>query len=369
MADEITKLIQQMQAQEEEQRLAIQAAEADPFSALRDRYVDEQGNIRYGKGLADAGLAALTFSPVGGLTRAASFIPKSLSGLKNLYSSGLTKLGAQQARRMQPKALPSGTATPNVPTRPGYYEQLGTQTIKNVAPKVISGGILGAQFMGDDAPLIDDAIASPIPQEIDLAGLPQLRQTAVPTELTQSRPEQGLPRPPSIAPVEPKKDSSRLGLMLYALGGALKGDKNFMQNTLALQNMQEGKKKEAERKKNFDDFLKTLDPDSSFYDLAKSIGHEGLPKLLLERYKLETTPAKEKTLAQMRAESAIKVKGGGKLTQNELNQLIVIDPKIADLLYTNPELFEPGIAPQEEKTIEPLVDEETELEKILRKYN
>lgn len=285
MADEITKLIQQMQAQEEEQRLAIQAAEADPFSALRDRYVDEQGNIRYGKGLADAGLAALTFSPVGGLTRAASFIPKSLSGLKNLYSSGLTKLGAQQARRMQPKALPSGRATPNVPTRPGYYEQLGTQTIKNVAPKVISGGILGAQFMGDDAPLIDDAIASPIPQEIDLAGLPQLRQTAVPTELTQSRPEQGPPRPPSIAPMEPKKDSSRLGLMLYALGGALKGDKNFMQNTLALQNMQEGKKKEAERKKNFQEMLKKIPKDTPMYNLAKAMGEEKSAELAEVMYK------------------------------------------------------------------------------------
>jgi len=41
--------------------------------------------------------------------------------------------------------------------------------------------------------------------------------------------------------------NQRLGMMLYALGGALKGDKNFVQNTLALQEMQEGKAKEKAR--------------------------------------------------------------------------------------------------------------------------
>jgi len=82
--------------------------------------------------------------------------------------------------------------------------------------------------------------------------------------------------------------NDKLALMLYALGGALKGDKNFVQNTLALQQMQEGKKKQEEQKKNYQEFLKTINPDSPFYDLAKSIGQEGLPKLLLERYKAET---------------------------------------------------------------------------------
>ena len=40
--------------------------------------------------------------------------------------------------------------------------------------------------------------------------------------------------------------NQKLSMMLYALGGALKGDKNFVQNTMALQTMQEGKKKQAE---------------------------------------------------------------------------------------------------------------------------
>lgn len=82
--------------------------------------------------------------------------------------------------------------------------------------------------------------------------------------------------------------NDKLALMLYALGGALKGDKNFMQSTMQLQQMQEGKKKEEKKKKNYQEFLKTIDPQSPFYDLAKTMGPENLDKLLIERYKAET---------------------------------------------------------------------------------
>ena len=41
--------------------------------------------------------------------------------------------------------------------------------------------------------------------------------------------------------------NQQLGLMLHALGGALRGDKNFVQNTMAIQTMQEGKAKEKAR--------------------------------------------------------------------------------------------------------------------------
>ena len=37
--------------------------------------------------------------------------------------------------------------------------------------------------------------------------------------------------------------NQRLGLMLYALGGALKGDEDFVVKTLQFKEMQEGKKK------------------------------------------------------------------------------------------------------------------------------
>ena len=89
------------------------------------------------------------------------------------------------------------------------------------------------------------------------------------------------------APVSSGGKNDQLGLMLHALGGALKGDKSFVQNTMQLQKMQEGKKKEKEKKKNYQDFLSTLDPNSPFYDVAKTLGYENLDSLLLERYKAE----------------------------------------------------------------------------------
>ena len=51
-----------------------------------------------------------------------------------------------------------------------------------------------------------------------------------------------------VANVKDAKNQ-KLAMMLYALGGALKGDKNFVQNTMALEQMQEGKKKQEERNK------------------------------------------------------------------------------------------------------------------------
>jgi len=84
--------------------------------------------------------------------------------------------------------------------------------------------------------------------------------------------------------LEGKND--KLKLMLYALGGALKGDKDFVQNTLALQQMQEGKKKQEAQKKKYEEFLAKL-PEGSFKDLATALGPSKLDDLLLERYKAE----------------------------------------------------------------------------------
>ena len=59
---------------------------------------------------------------------------------------------------------------------------------------------------------------------------------------------QPMQSPIGMPPIDDKASKNqKLGLMLYALGGALKGDQNFVQNTLALEQMQEGKKKKEER--------------------------------------------------------------------------------------------------------------------------
>lgn len=63
----------------------------------------------------------------------------------------------------------------------------------------------------------------------------------LPTGLISTTPQQKL-NPMAVGKNE------KLALMLHALGGALRGDKDFMQNTLQLQQMQEGKRKAAEKK-------------------------------------------------------------------------------------------------------------------------
>jgi len=108
--------------------------------------------------------------------------------------------------------------------------------------------------------------------------------------------------------------SQGLALMLYALGGALKGDKDFVQNTLALQQMQEGKKKQEAQKKKYQDFLAKL-PDGSFKDLATALGPDKLDTLLVERYKAEQP--KEKTIADYKAYLAKKYASGEPLTAND----------------------------------------------------
>lgn len=103
--------------------------------------------------------------------------------------------------------------------------------------------------------------------------------------------EQGVSGTPMVDPRGQQQrrgaKNEKLAYMLYALGGALRGDKNFVQNTLALQQMQEGKKKKEAQKKKYEDFLANL-PDGSFKDLAEAMGPEKLDTLLLEQFKATT---------------------------------------------------------------------------------
>jgi len=147
--------------------------------------------------------------------------------------------------------------------------------------------------------------------------VPSQPETNLPTGLISTTPQE------KLNPMAGGKND-KLALMLYALGGALKGDKNFVQNTLALQQMQEGKKKQEEQKKNYQEFLKTIDPDSPFYDLAKSIGQEGLPKLLLERYKAETAIEKDLTPTEQKARILAKVQAGKPLSKEDRDILDIL---------------------------------------------
>ena len=100
---------------------------------------------------------------------------------------------------------------------------------------------------------------------------------------------QPLQSPIGMPPIDNKADKNQqLGMMLYALGGALRGDKNFVQNTMAIQNMQEGKKKEEERKKRFNEAIEKMDPNSPLYKFATKVGSEGMDKIAEAEFDLET---------------------------------------------------------------------------------
>lgn len=108
------------------------------------------------------------------------------------------------------------------------------------------------------------------------------------------------------SPVAPNANAAsdknqRLGLMLFALGGALRGDEDFVQKTIQIQQMQEGKKKEQAEQEKYDDFVRKL-PDGTFKDLALAVGKQGLNQLLFEKYKSEQPKSLDPSKAIKREE-------------------------------------------------------------------
>jgi hypothetical protein len=166
--------------------------------------------------------------------------------------------------------------------------------------------------------------------------------------------ERQQPQPPQTPqpqqPQAPMSDKNqRLGLMLYALGGALRGDKDFVQNTLALQQMQEGKKKQEAQKKKYDEFLEKLDKDSPLYDFAKAMGYENVDKLALEMYKAETAVPEALTPTEQKGRILAKVQRGEVLTEEDQRILDIlqrtdpVDVAIREALGTQPTTqTEPG---------------------------
>jgi hypothetical protein len=138
-------------------------------------------------------------------------------------------------------------------------------------------------------------MASPFSMQNLLASLPGSTSTpdlSNPMSLVSSNPQ--IDRQQLATGVQDIKDSKnqKLSLMLYALGGALKGDKDFVQNTLALQQMQEGKKKQEEQKKAYQDLLKGMEGnyDPRMIDFAKFLGPEKGSELLMSTFAAPKRP-------------------------------------------------------------------------------
>ena len=139
----------------------------------------------------------------------------------------------------------------------------------------------------------------------------------------------GIQQPTQQVATGDTEKKERMQLMLYALGGALKGDKDFVESTMKIKKMKEGKKKQQEQKKKYEDFLKTI-PEGSFKELAQAIGPEKLDDLLLKRYEAEQAAINKKiTKSDIEAGLITKILQGQELTEDEreaLDELQRLDP-------------------------------------------
>ena len=99
-----------------------------------------------------------------------------------------------------------------------------------------------------------------------------------------------------------KKKQESMAYMLIALGGALRGDKNFIQNTMAIKDAQTEKERREAQKKRYDELLKDMDPKSDLYTLAKALGPEDLRTVAVES--LRVSGAKSKAQADLLSELA-----------------------------------------------------------------
>jgi len=128
-----------------------------------------------------------------------------------------------------------------------------------------------------DSPLVNQFLPDPVMSEL----LPNVQA--------------GFGKLPSVQPGFGKKetpdpmakDKSNLAYMLIALGGALRGDKNFIQNTMAIKKSQTEKERREAQKKRYQEALASAEPGSSTYNLLKGLGEEGMAQATIASFQAQ----------------------------------------------------------------------------------
>ena len=138
---------------------------------------------------------------------------------------------------------------------------------------------------------------------------------------------QGKPTPTPTPKTSGGGKNDNMAMMLIALGGALKGDEDFVKNTLAIQGMQEGKKKKAERKKRYDEMMEKMDTNSPLYEFSKVMGSDGIDKVAQAQFDLETRVPKKKTATDYVADIMAKVKTPGYVMTEEDKRILQVSRK------------------------------------------
>lgn len=139
---------------------------------------------------------------------------------------------------------------------------------------------------------------------------------------------QMIPNTVATAPrLKPKGDgkNDKLALMLYALGGALRGDKNFVENTMKLQQMQEGKKREKQMKENWEKAFANIEEEGlvnpTLISLAKVLKPEQAANLIASGL-----PKKEdkKTAAMLNLDAYNQIKAKGNPEDIAIAEIVLI---------------------------------------------
>lgn len=153
--------------------------------------------------------------------------------------------------------------------------------------------------------------------------------------------------------------NQKLGLMLYALGGALRGDKNFVENTIQIQQMQESKKKKKAQKEAWEEAKSELSESNPRLSKAMDLM---TPEQGIDFYIKYLTPEKE-SASEIKNRLVSKVNRGELLNREDANALALINPEFAYLPQQRPDLF----------SFSDEVDDgslkETEIETLLKKYD
>jgi len=127
------------------------------LGAIKGRYTDDDG-LDYSQIGTDLLAAGLTFGPAGLIKKGYGLLKnykKIGAGIQGAYQAGLRRLGSRESKKLNPFGpKPRGTRSnlkPNtLPTRPGYYEDLGRAVVKRNIPRALGAGYVASQFMGDD---------------------------------------------------------------------------------------------------------------------------------------------------------------------------------------------------------------------------
>jgi len=162
-----------------------------------------------------------------------------------------------------------------------------------------------------------------------------------------------------VADVKDAKNQ-KLAMMLYALGGALKGDKNFVQNTLALQEMQEGKAKEKAR---IETLRKTVtNPEfaakypwaKDMYDLAGADALSPIVSGIASSYKPTTASAErfgivDKTTGKRAGDGSILKSEAETWKQSNQDPNLMLVPLAADATKDQKEKYYQVVGPLNER--------------------